>query len=464
MNRFRRLLGRGALALGFLAVGPCDVFDPSPDDCEQMQEWRDNLVLFLETGLSEGYTDDEAEDARDLAAIDRKVEQACDNATTTTSTSTTTTSTTTSSTSTSTTSSTSSTTTTTPTHTHPGLHVDPEDLMVRPPGLASTTFELQNTGATGSGPSDVAAFRTNCRFSHNAWDDPLVAPGNPGGAHLHTFFGATNVDAFSTTASILASPGSTCDGGLHNRTAYWVPTMVDTARGNEPVRSFLGGYPERSVYYGDVGGRYGFQVYYKSGYQGVPATSITQWFPEGLRMIAGDMTRTAPRDTSNPIVHYRCTFPGDQGGAIGSQNIPACPPGQRLDMTVRFPQCWVGPAGDNPATPANEALWRADQSHMAYGLGWPDQGCPTSHPVPLPEVQYQVRWFIQPGQNASTFRLVSDTYTGPAGYSGHADWWNGWDPAIGDRIIANCYQQPPTGRDCQFSLGDGWEPWWDGPG
>ena len=44
-------------------------------------------------------------------------------------------------------------------------------------------------------------------------------------------------------------------------------------------------------------------------------------------------------------------------------------------------------------------------------------------------------------------------YTGPAGYSGHADWMNGWDPTVFQRIIDNCYK---GGYDCQMNLlGDG---------
>jgi hypothetical protein len=46
-------------------------------------------------------------------------------------------------------------------------------------------------------------------------------------------------------------------------------------------------------------------------------------------------------------------------------------------------------------------------------------------------------------------------YEGPAGYSGHADWMNGWDPAVFQRVVDNCYR---GGFDCQMNLlGDGQE-------
>ena len=59
-------------------------------------------------------------------------------------------------------------------------------------------------------PDDVGAFRMTCKPSHNAYDDPIVFPGRPGAAHLHTFFGNTRADAFSTYASLRTTGESTC--------------------------------------------------------------------------------------------------------------------------------------------------------------------------------------------------------------------------------------------------------------
>jgi hypothetical protein len=88
---------------------------------------------------------------------------------------------------------------------------------------------------------------------------------------------------------------------------------------------------------------------------------------------------------------------------------------------------------------------------MAYGN--PGSGCPSSHPVPLPEITMNVRYYVPAGANTSTWRLSSDTYSGPAGYSGHADWWNGWDRNVFQRVVNNCYARA---LDCQMGLlGDG---------
>jgi len=56
----------------------------------------------------------------------------------------------------------------------------------------------------------VGAFRTECRYSHVSFDDPIVYPGQPGAAHLHAFYGNTAMDAYTTTADNGAS--STCAG------------------------------------------------------------------------------------------------------------------------------------------------------------------------------------------------------------------------------------------------------------
>ena len=52
-------------------------------------------------------------------------------------------------------------------------------------------------------------FIESCRYSHQAPDDPIVFPGQPGLSHLHTFAGNTSTNAFSSFGS-LRSSGTTC--------------------------------------------------------------------------------------------------------------------------------------------------------------------------------------------------------------------------------------------------------------
>ena len=104
--------------------------------------------------------------------------------------------------------------------------------------------------------SDIGSFRTVCDYSHMSQDDPIVYPGQAGRSHLHTFFGNTSVAAGTTAAKLRTEGNSTCRGGTINRSAYWVPSMIDTADGT-PLA------PSSAMFY------------YKQGYVIPPARSAS---------------------------------------------------------------------------------------------------------------------------------------------------------------------------------------------
>jgi Domain of unknown function (DUF1996) len=81
-------------------------------------------------------------------------------------------------------------------------------------------------------------------------------------------------------------------------------------------------------------------------------------------------------------------------------------------------------------------------------------GCPSTHPVPLPEVTYNLRYTIGAGDVPARWRLSSDHDPNlPAGYSLHGDWWGGWKPDIMRTWIQNCVRAEV---DCAAHLlGDG---------
>ena len=289
------------------------------------------------------------------------------------------------------------------------------------PTRAEGATSAQIVGATQSPhvSDGTGNFRTFCFYSHMAFDDPIVAPGQPGASHLHTFFGNTTTDAFSTADSIANSGASTCRGGILNRSAYWVPSMIDTSTGAPLQPSYM-------------------IAYYKTGYGGVDPWEVVA-MPAGLRMIAG-RPATATEADPNPAylrhLSWRCTYDQRGNGTDTTPGMQQCSPGSWVTMGVGFPQCWDGRNLDSPD----------HRSHMAYPDG---SGCPASHPVALPAIGINVSWQVPSSGNGS-WRLSSDTYSGgEGGYSGHADWWNGWDPATMQTWIDNCLRQ---GLDCDVEV------------
>ncbi len=303
-----------------------------------------------------------------------------------------------------------------------GLPVD--TTTVPAPRQGATTMRIGTASYSPINRGDqVGAFRTNCQRSHYGWSDPIVFPGQVGASHLHMFFGNGSMTA--NTTNPMAGTSSTCEGGLANRTGYWVPSMIDTKRNNRVVDAYNGADS--------------IQIYYKSGYDGVEPQDITP-YPAGLKMIAGKASGTR-LDTKR--VWWTC----QPGPAITNHtklaSIPTnCPAGSLVQMSVEFPQCWDGKNLDSPD----------HQSHMAYGLGWPNLGCPSTHPVAVPQITEHIRWTSN--GDTSGWRLASDMNpAAPNGASAHADWWNGWDPAVMKSIVDRCIK---PGLDCQMNLlGDG---------
>ena len=282
--------------------------------------------------------------------------------------------------------------------------------MPLPAGVRTTT-----TGERGAPTDGVGAFRIVCEYSHSRSDDPIVHPGHTGMSHPHTFYGNTTTDANTTTES-LQRGDSTCHGGTANRSAYWVPAMLDD--GVEVTRTWT-------------------VTYYKSGYGGV-ATRDVRPMPTGLRIVAGEPRRTTAdtRPSWQRHTTWLCMHPlGDFTPATAE--MQPCAPGWEVVMTVAFPQCWDGVRLDSPD----------HISHMAY----PDGGCPASHPVPIPAITINTHWQVT--DSTDGWRLSSDMYDGPAGRSAHADWWNAWDPTVASVWMANCVN---AGLDCHADLlGDG---------
>lgn len=282
------------------------------------------------------------------------------------------------------------------------------------------------------GAATFSNFQTLCTNSHTNNDDPIVFPGQQGASHKHLFFANTSTDYASTYQSMVAA-GTNC-GEQGDTAGYWMPTVI--VNGQErlpsPGARFWYSQPENCAAFCSNG----------------QAMEVDHTFPADLRVIAGKSTATSAAD--NPLIasgnlRWNCY------GAAGGQSLSGIPiecddtpDGQRLDLWVRFPACWDGVNKDS-----------ADhRSHMAYPTS---AGCPSSHPVVLPQLVGQVIW--QEEFNGSDF----DGYSSGAYYTAHFDFWNTWQQPrlveLTGGVDAPDQNQPPLAsfthscvrRDCSFN-------------
>lgn len=254
-------------------------------------------------------------------------------------------------------------------------------------------------------------------FPTIGWD-PIVAPGGTSG-HSHTFWGNVDTNPDTTTRAHLrdGDGGSTCMGGAMNKSAYWVPTLLDAA--GEPV------VPDNIF------------VYYKRGYWGQDASSI-QPLPEGLKMISTPELPNGVRQTG-----WGCT-----GLNTSSDFLPLLPGScgtSHVTASILFQQCWDGVNLDS-----------ADhRSHMAHPIGpYNATSCPASHPVMLPQITAHVQYSVPAGGNLAGWQLSSDVANGlPAGLGLHGDFLEAWDSELHARGVNNCIRAE---RDCGVGyLNDG---------
>lgn len=224
-------------------------------------------------------------------------------------------------------------------------------------------------------PLHDGVFKSACRYSHTAMDDPIVKPGQPGASHSHDFFGNRTTAAGSTVQTLVGKATTCRIAG--DTAAYWVPSLLQNGVAVEPRLV--------NAYYlsaGSIGG--------------------VSTFPAGLKVVAGDSHASSAQ--SQAITGWRCA------GSTTSRLSPvpfACAAVDTI-LVLRFPNCWNGTDLDS----ADHA------SHLAYAA----RGrCPASHPVRVPKLALNVHYRLA---NVGGLTLASGSV-----YSSHADFFNAWNPA-----------------------------------
>ena len=280
--------------------------------------------------------------------------------------------------------------------------------------------ELVTTKIPGSAAPDVVgAFRFICNAGQLNYDDPIVYPGQPGKSHLHQYYGNLSADAHSTYKSLRVDGQSTCMSPV-NRSAYWMPAMLDGA-----------GSVVRPDY---------VAIYYKRRPKSDPKCSLRSGdpraqgncvdLPNGLKFIFGyDMlTNKAPTGK----LWFNCQGPGSKSGHYGTlpQAAANCPAGAQLGAVIEAPGCWDGKNLDS----ANH------RDHVSYG-SYGSRGhyrCPSTHPYVIPAFTLGA-WYTSDA-NARNWRFSSDEMFPklPRGKTFHADFFMAWDPTVKQMWHDNC--------------------------
>ena len=277
---------------------------------------------------------------------------------------------------------------------HAGASVGALVLVLGLAGLATAALlsaiddpPLATGRVAGVGPQGrVAQFKVECGWSHAASDDPIVHPGVPGASHRHDFFGNTSTYAGSTALD-LRSSATTCQNKL-DTAAYWAPALLVDGTPVAPLGSV---------------------AYYRPG-SGVDPADLRP-YPAGLMMVAGDGGATGPQPRE--VAAWHC-------GASPALHAtpPACSRTAPLAVRVAFPDCWDGVRLDS-----------ADhKSHVAYSS---EGHCPREHPVPVPQLIFEVRYPVT--GDPSALALASGGTHGA-----HADFLNAWDQQALEREVRVC--------------------------
>ena len=268
---------------------------------------------------------------------------------------------------------------------------------------------------------DNRGLRTYCHMSHFSYDDPVVKP--TGSAHLHMFWGNTGTD--QSTDKLDGNVSSTCDGGIRNRSAYWMPAMF-----NEQLEVVV---PRQVL------------TYYKT--VGAQVNNVEQEFPPGFSIndIPDDLQILADK---NVLGYSRsgCFKVGDC--SVTDNNFENCVNNvmtsgtNLLSLKIAMPNCVaLKNDGTGPALTGAESSFIGESifnQHLAYSQNAPnvngfraDNYCPTTHPFRIPQVEL-VAFYDIPG--LGEWQLSSDHMEPnlPKGSTLHADYIAKWERGILD--------------------------------
>ncbi|GAA6061607.1 hypothetical protein JCM10212_000915 [Sporobolomyces blumeae] len=247
--------------------------------------------------------------------------------------------------------------------------------------------------------------------------DTIVSPYQVSG-HVHNILGGSNFALGTTYEELRQSECSSClIKPTQDASNYWTPQLY---------------FQWKNGSFSSVSAVGGGLIYYLPRFHPTDKTNVTA-FPPGFRVLTGNPFKRFYDPTSDidQAIGWNCL--GAPVSATRQPYLPPynCPNGLRGE--VRFPSCWNG-----------VDVQSSDfKSHMAYPIGGESGPCPSTHPVRLVTLFYEIMWSVDPWNkyrdqamnSTQPFVLAMGDSTG---YGYHGDFFSGWDPVVLQKAIDTC--------------------------
>ncbi|KAK7042128.1 WSC domain protein [Favolaschia claudopus] len=288
--------------------------------------------------------------------------------------------------------------------------------------------------------------------------DPIVAPGGVPSQHVHTVHGASNFGPNYTYALLRSSSCTSCLVAQASQIPHFLLTYVINSHDNQDLSNYW--FPK--LYFQDPKTKLfepvsngGLLVYYQNRGNGDKSNGGAglKAFPEGFKMLTGNPTRRtkkfpvgqgsqgelAERAIQWSCLRYTAGLPGYDDNGTGFPTTD-CESGLNARLhsiqsdhdIAPVPACWDGKNLDSPD----------HVSHTAYLSGLDNGACPSTHPVYLMKLFYEITWNVHDftGRwNPSTDKWPFVYAPGdPTGFGWHGDFSNGWDTNALQNAIDKC--------------------------